>query len=229
VTGLVDASAITAIRTAAVSAVATRALAREGATSLAVIGAGVQAEAHIEAMACVLPLERVRICSRRPEAAAELAAATAARYAWDASAAASIEDALRDADVVVTATTAREPIVERGWLARGAHVNAVGSSIPTTRELDGATMAAARIVVDARESATNESGDLLLAMREGALAEDVELPELGEVLSGRATGRRGDDDLTVFVSLGLAIEDLAAAELALRNAEAAGRGTEVEL
>ena len=130
---------MTAIRTAAVSAVATRALAREGASTLAVLGAGVQAAAHIEAMACVLPLERVRIYSRRPEPAAELAAATAERYAWDASAAASVEDALRDADVVVTATTAREPIVERAWLAPGAHVNAVGSSIPTTRELDGAT------------------------------------------------------------------------------------------
>ena len=119
VSGLVDASSITAIRTAAVSAVATRALARAGASSLAVLGAGVQAAAHIEAMASVLPLERVRIYSRRPEPAAELAAATAARYAWDVSAAASVEDALRDADVVVTTTTAREPIVERAWLAPG--------------------------------------------------------------------------------------------------------------
>ncbi len=229
VTGLLDASSITAIRTAAVSAVATRALARAGASSLAVLGAGVQAAAHIEAMACVLPLERVRIYSRRPEPAAELAAATAALYAWDVSAAASVEDALRDADVVVTTTTAREPIVERAWLAPGTHVNAVGSSIPTTRELDGATMAAARIVVDARESARNESGDILLAMREGTLAEDVALAELGEVLAGSAPGRASADELTVFVSLGLAVEDLAAAELALRVAAAAGRGAEVEL
>ncbi len=139
VTGLLDASAITAIRTAAVSAVATRALAREGASTLAVLGAGVQAAAHIEAMSCVLPLARVRIYSRRPEPAAELAATTAERYAWDVSAAASVEDALREADVVVTTTTAREPIVERAWLAPGTHVNAVGSSIPTTRELDGAS------------------------------------------------------------------------------------------
>jgi ornithine cyclodeaminase len=229
VRGLLDASAITAIRTAAVSAVATRALAREGSVALAVLGAGVQAAAHIEAMACVLPLERVRIYSRRPEPAAALAARTAERYAWDASAAASVEDALREADVVVTTTTAREPIVERAWLAPGTHVNAVGSSIPVTRELDGATMAAARIVVDARESALNESGDVLLAMREGALAEDVALAELGEVLSGTAPGRQDGRELTVFVSLGLAVEDLAAAELALRMAEKAGLGTEVEL
>jgi ornithine cyclodeaminase/alanine dehydrogenase-like protein (mu-crystallin family) len=229
VRGLIDASAVTAIRTAAVSAVATRALARDGAATLAVLGAGVQAAAHIEAMACVLPLERVRIYSRRPEPAAELAAATAGRYGVDATAAASVEEALRDAAVVVTTTTAREPIVERAWLAPGTHVNAVGSSIPTTRELDGATMAAARIVVDARESALNESGDVLLAMREGTLAEDVALVELGEVLSGSAQGRADADELTVFVSLGLAVEDLAAAELALRVAEHAGLGAEVTL
>ncbi|HET6173222.1 MAG TPA: ornithine cyclodeaminase family protein [Gaiellales bacterium] len=229
VTGIVDASAVTAIRTAAVSAVATRALAREGASSLAVLGAGVQAAAHIEALACVMPLERVRIFSRRQEPAAELAARTADRYAWDVSAAASVEDALRDAEVVVTATTAREPIVERAWFAPGAHVNAVGSSIPTTRELDGATVAAATLFVDARESTLNESGDLLLAVREGAVAKDVPLVEIGEVLSGTAGGRTSQDQLTVFVSLGLAVEDLAAAELALRVAEQKNLGAEVAL
>ncbi len=229
VRGIVDGSAVTEIRTAAVSAVATRALAREGAVSLAVLGAGTQARAHIEAMACVLPLERVRIYSRRPEPAAALAATTAERHAWDASAVASVEEALRDADVVCATTTAREPIVERAWLQPGTHVNAVGSSIPTTRELDGATMAAARIVVDARESALNESGDVLLAMREGLLAEDVALAELGEVLTGSAPGRASAEELTVFVSLGLAVEDLAAVELALLVAEQSGIGTEVEL
>ena len=225
--GFVDASAVTAIRTAAVSAVATRALAREGATSLAVLGAGVQAAAHIEAMACVMPLERVSVYSRRPEPAAQLAAETAERYGVDAGAAASVEEALRDADVVVTATTAREPIVERGWFAPGAHINAVGSSIPTTRELDGATVAAARLFVDARESTLNESGDLLLAVREGTVAEDVPLVELGEVLSGNTAGRTSPDELTAFISLGLAVEDLAAAELALRVATEAGLGAEV--
>ena len=229
VRGIIDASAVTAIRTAAVSAVATRALSLGNAGTLAVLGAGVQAAAHIEAMAYVLPLERVRIYARRAEPAQELAAATAERYGVDAVAAGSVEEALRDAAVVCTTTTAREPIVERAWLAPGTHVNAVGSSIPTTRELSGETMAAARIVVDARESALNESGDILLAMREGALAEDVALVELGEVLSGRAPGRANAEELTVFVSLGLAVEDLAAAELALRAAEAAGLGAEVSL
>jgi ornithine cyclodeaminase/alanine dehydrogenase-like protein (mu-crystallin family) len=229
VTGIVDASAVTAIRTAAVSAVATRALAREGASTLAVLGAGVQAAAHIEAMACIMPLGRVRIYSRRMEPAQELAASTAERYGVEASAAGSAEEAVRDAAVVVTATTAREPIVERAWFARGAHVNAVGSSIPTTRELDGATLAAAHLVVDARESTLNESGDLLLAVREGSVAEGVPLVELGEVLNGSASGRTSPDQLTVFISLGLAVEDLAAAEAALRAAERAGIGTVVPL
>jgi ornithine cyclodeaminase/alanine dehydrogenase-like protein (mu-crystallin family) len=192
-----------------------------------VLGAGVQAAAHIESMACVMPIERVRIYSRRPEPAQQLAASTAERYGVDASAAASVEEALREAAVVVTATTAREPIVERGWFAAGAHVNAVGSSIPTTRELDGATVAAARLVVDARESTLNESGDLLLAVREGTVAADVPLVELGEVLSGSAPGRTSPDQLTVFISLGLAVEDLAAAELALRVGAESGIGAEV--
>ena len=229
VTGIVDASAVTAIRTAAVSAVATRALARAGASTLAVLGAGVQAAAHIESMACVMPLERVRIYSRRPEQAQELAASAAQRHGVDASAAASVEEALRDAAVVVTTTTAREPIVQHGWFAPGAHVNAVGSSIPTTRELDGATVAAAHLVVDARESTLNESGDLLLAVREGSVSEGVPLVELGEVLSGSAPGRTSPDQLTVFISLGLAVEDLAAAEVALRVAEEAGLGAVVPL
>jgi ornithine cyclodeaminase len=176
-----------------------------------------------------MPLERVRIYSRRAEPAQELAASTAQRYGVDASAAASAEEAVRDAAVVVTTTTAREPIVEHGWFAPGAHINAVGSSIPTTRELDGATVAAAKLVVDARESTLNESGDLLIAVREGSVAEGVPLVELGEVLNGSAAGRTAPDQLTVFISLGLAVEDLAAAELALRTAEEAGLGAVVPL
>ena len=220
VRGLVNASAITAVRTAAVSGVATRALARRGSRTLAILGAGVQAHAHLEAMRAVLPFERVVAWSRTPGRAADLDGAEEAESA---------EDALRDADVVVTATTAREPIVRREWLKPGAHVNAVGSSIPTTRELDTATMAAAALFVDRRESTVNESGDYLFAAREGAIGPEHIRAELGEVLAGDAEGRRDDDELTVFKSLGLAVEDLAAAELVLRRAEAEDAGTVVEL
>jgi ornithine cyclodeaminase len=216
VRGLVNASAITAVRTAAVSAVATRALARPGSRTLAIVGAGVQARAHLEAMRAVIPFERLVAWSPRSTLDG-------------AERAASVEDALRDADVVVTATTAREPIVRREWLKPGAHVNAVGSSIPTTRELDTATMAAAALFVDRRESTLNESGDYLFAAREGAIGPEHIRAELGEVLAGDSEGRRSDDELTVFKSLGIAVEDLAAAELVLRRAEAEDAGTVVDL
>jgi ornithine cyclodeaminase/alanine dehydrogenase-like protein (mu-crystallin family) len=200
---LVNASAVTEIRTAAVSAVATRALARPDAKVVAIVGGGVQARSHAEAMRAVLPGAEVRTWTRADGGTAE--------------------DVLRDADVVCTCTSAREPVLERGWLAPGAHVNAVGSSVPTARELDAATVAEATLVVDRRESALAEAGDLLLA----GLGEEAIAAELGEVLVGAHPGRTRDDELTVFKSLGLGVEDLAAAELAVRRAREAGVGTEV--
>jgi len=217
---LMNAGAITSIRTAAVSAVATKLLARPGSRTLAILGAGVQARAHLEAMRAVLPFEEVRVWSRTAGRAAELEGVQEAR---------SVEEALRGADVVVTATTAREPIVSREWLAEGAHVNAVGSSIPTTRELDTRTIADAALFVDRRESTLNEAGDYLFPIREGAIGPDHIRAEIGEILVGAAEGRRDDSELTVFKSLGLAVEDLAAAEHVLRRAEAENVGVEVEL
>jgi ornithine cyclodeaminase len=217
VRAIVDASAITALRTAAVSAVATRALARAGAATLAILGAGVQARAHLDALSTLQEWERVRVWSRTPERAAELGVEVAA----------SAEAAVRGADVVCTVTSAREPILRRAWLARGAHVNAVGSSIPTTRELDSETMAGATLFVDRRESTESESGDYLIALREGAIAPGHIRAELGEVLAGAAAGRTADDELTVFESLGLAVEDLAAAEHVLRRAIETGAGTDL--
>jgi len=212
---LVNASAITAIRTAAVSAVATRALAREGSKTVAILGAGVQAKSHLDAMRA-LGYDSFAGWSR----SAQLDGVEHAG---------SVEEALRGADVVCTTTTAREPIVRREWLKDGAHVNAVGSSIPTTRELDTATMAAAALFVDRRESTLNESGDYLFAVQEGAIGPEHIRAELGDVLAGSAEGRRGDDELTVFKSLGIAVEDLAAAQLAARKAEAENAGAVVDL
>jgi ornithine cyclodeaminase/alanine dehydrogenase-like protein (mu-crystallin family) len=217
-----NASAITEIRTAAVSGVATRLLAREDARELAILGAGVQARAHVQAMRAVRDLERIRIWSRTDEHARALAEEAGGE------AVASAEEALRGADVVCTTTTAQEPIVRREWLAPGAHVNAVGSSIPTTRELDTATVAAASLFVDRRESTLNESGDYLLAAAEGAIGPEHIRAELGELLTGKASGRTSEDELTVFKSLGLAVEDLAAAEHLYRRAREAGVGVEVD-
>jgi ornithine cyclodeaminase/alanine dehydrogenase-like protein (mu-crystallin family) len=217
---LLNAGAITSIRTAAVSGVATRLLARPESRTLAILGAGIQARAHLDAMRAVLPFETVRVWSRTPgktegmDGVEEVATA---------------EEALRGADVVVTATSAREPIVQREWLAEGTHVNVVGSSIPTTRELDTASMAAASLYVDRRESTLNEAGDYLFPMREGAFGPEHIRGEIGELLIGTATGRTSDSELTVFKSLGLAVEDLAAAEHVLRRAEAENVGAVADL
>ncbi|HYY75152.1 MAG TPA: ornithine cyclodeaminase family protein [Gaiellaceae bacterium] len=218
-----NASAITEIRTAAVSGVATRLLAREDARGLAILGAGVQARAHAGAMAAVRDFDSVRVWSRTREHTQALASEI------DGEAVSTAEEALAGADVVCTTTTAREPIVRREWLAPGAHVNAVGSSIPTTRELDTATMAAAALFVDRRESTLNESGDYLLAAAEGAIGPEHIRAELGELLTGKAEGRTSGGELTVFKSLGLAVEDLAAAEHLYGRAREEGAGTEVEL
>jgi ornithine cyclodeaminase len=223
----VNASAITAIRTAAVSAVATRLLAREDANVLAILGAGVQARSHLRAMAAARDFERARVWSRTPEHAAALAEQTEVPFPVEP--APSAEAALGGADVVCTTTTSPEPVVRRGWLAAGAHVNAVGSSIPTTRELDTETVAAAALFVDRRESTLNEAGDFLFARRDGAIGPDHIRAELGELLTGEAAGRASPEELTVFKSLGLAVEDLAAVEHVYRRALEAGAGTEVDL
>jgi ornithine cyclodeaminase/alanine dehydrogenase-like protein (mu-crystallin family) len=222
---LVNASAVTSIRTAAVSGVATRALARPDSHVLAILGSGVQARPHLEAMARVLPFEEARVWSRTAEHAQSFAVEAEAPF--PVKAVESAEAAVRGADVVVTVTSAREPIIERGWLAPGAHVNAVGSSIPTARELDSATIAAAALFVDRRESTVNESGEYLRAVEEERIGPDHIRAELGEVLAGSHEGRRSDDELTVFVSLGLAVEDLAAAEYLYRRARSEGAGSVV--
>lgn len=221
VRAILDASAITAVRTAAVSAVATRALARPGSRVLAILGAGVQAAAHLAALRQLQEWDEIRVWARDAGRARALGEGIAA--------AATAEDALRGADVVCTTTAAAEPVVHLAWLARGAHVNAVGSSIPTTRELDSATVAAASLFVDRRESTENEAGDYLFPLHEGAIAPGHIRAELGEVLVGSAPGRTSADELTVFKSLGLAVEDLAAAEHVYQRARATGAGVEVTL
>ena len=219
---LVNASAVTAIRTAAVSALATRRLAREDSRVCAIVGAGHQAHAHVRAMRAARPFDRILVASRTPEHARRLAAETGAE-AVDG-----VEAAVRAADVVSTVTSSSEPVLHREWLRPGAHVNAVGACFPHTRELDTATIADAALYVDRRESAENEAGDYLIPLREGAIADGHIRGELGEVLIGAAAGRESPDQLTVFESLGLAVEDLAAAEYVARRARETGAGVEVD-
>jgi ornithine cyclodeaminase/alanine dehydrogenase-like protein (mu-crystallin family) len=226
---LMDGAAITAIRTAAVSGVATDLLARHDASELAILGAGVQARTHMEAIAAVRQLHRVRIWSRNPEHASALASELRRRFDVSIEAAKSAEAAVREADIVTTVTASPEPILQRAWLKEGAHINAVGSSIPTSREIDTATMAAARLFVDRRESALAEAGDLLIAMREDAVTGDHVQAELGEVIVGKNPGRRSPSELTLFKSLGLAVEDVASAAYLARRARETGTGQTVRM
>jgi ornithine cyclodeaminase/alanine dehydrogenase-like protein (mu-crystallin family) len=223
VLALMNATPITAIRTAAVSGIATRALASEDARELGIVGAGHQAHAHVAAMLEARPFERIRIASRSFESAERLAAD------WPlATAVETAEEAVRGADVVCTVTSSAEPVVLGEWLEPGAHVNAVGACFPHTRELDGTAVARATLFVDRRESAENEAGDYLLALQEGAIGDGHIRAELGEVLAGTVPGRISPAEITVFESLGLAVEDLAAAEYLEQRALETGTGTTVE-
>ena len=181
---LMNASQITAIRTAAVSAVATRLLAREDATRLGIIGAGVQARTHLTALAAVRPIKHARVACRNKEHAEQLAREMQPKFSFPIEPVKTNEEAVRDADLIVTATSSLEPVISKDWISPGAHVNAIGTHSPHSREIDSATMAAARIFVDRRESALNESGDYLLAAKEGLVNPESILGEIGELLIG---------------------------------------------
>jgi ornithine cyclodeaminase/alanine dehydrogenase-like protein (mu-crystallin family) len=228
-TAILDASAITEVRTAAVTAVATRLLAREDSRVLAILGAGVQAKAHLDSLLGVREFDSIRVYAPT-EAHARRLVARAPAGGPKVTVSASAQDAVRGADVVVTSTSSREPVLRREWLAPGTHVNAVGASTPTAREIDGETVAAAALFCDSRESLRNEAGEYRLALEQGLISgEDHVRGELGEVLAGTRPGRRDPAELTLFRSLGLAVEDLAAAEHAVAGARRLGLGTEVEL
>jgi ornithine cyclodeaminase/alanine dehydrogenase-like protein (mu-crystallin family) len=203
------------IRTGAASGVATRYMARQDARTLAVIGSGFQARAQVEAMRTVRPIERVRVWSRDEKRRRQFAEECAAQ------AVATAEEAVRGADIIVTATSSREPVLDAGWLAEGAHINAMGSNQAARRELPAALVArAARIAIDSLEQARMESGDLLLA-GEAAWNHVVELQE---IVAGNSPGRVAPAELTIFKSNGLAIEDVAAAAHIYEQARADGAG-----
>lgn len=222
---LVDAAAITAIRTAAVSAVATRLLAREDADCLALLGSGVQARAHLESILLVRRLRQVRVFSRNADHAHAFARRESLRYEVAVTAVAEAREAVEGADIVCTVSGASQPILMGDWLQPGAHINAVGACSPRARELDGAAMARASLFTDRSESVFAEAGDLLLAMEEGAVSRDVEVGELGQVLAGTLPGRGHLDEITLFESLGLAVEDLAAAHEVHERAREQDGGT----
>jgi ornithine cyclodeaminase len=226
---ILDGRYITEARTAAVSAVSVKHLARPDAAVLAIIGSGVQARSHLEAIRRVRSLSDVRVWSpdvlHREAFAFEMGEATGLRVRATASASAAVDGA----DVVVLATSSRVAVIDDRDVVWGAHVVAVGACRPDQREMPASLVARARVFVDSREAASHEAGDLVLARSEGAIADDHVAGELGEVAAGRVVGRDRADTVTIFKSLGLAVEDLAAARLALTRAVAAGLGRSISL
>ena len=221
---ILDGRYITEARTAAVSAVATDLLARQDAETLAVIGTGVQARSHLEAIARVRRLREVRAWSRDPDRRAAFVRDAGSRIAAPVRASQSARAAVAGAAIVVLVTSATEPVVLDEWIEPGTHLCAVGACRPDQREMDGRLVARARLFVDSREAALVEAGDVILAMKEGLFGADHIAAEIGEVAAGRAAGRRAAGEVTVFKSLGLAVEDLAAARLAYDRAIERGLG-----
>ena len=226
---IMDASSITAIRTAAVSGLATRLLARENADTLAILGSGVQARTHLEAMLAVRQVKHVRVWSRNADHVSKFVEREAKRVSIEVIASRSAEDAVRDVDIICTTTSSSEPVLQGEWIASGAHINAVGSSVAFARELDTRAVANARLYVDRRESTLSESGDFVIAKKEGAIDDSHIVGEIGDVILGKVKGRQSPDEITLFKSLGLAVEDLAAADHIYKKAAAANAGTLIEL
>ena len=226
---IMDATTITAIRTAAVSGAATRLLARTDAGDLAILGSGVQARTHLAAMLHSRPIRKVRVWSRDAEHSQRFAERESKRHGVPISAVATVQDAVKEADIICTTTSAREPILKGEWIRPGTHINAVGSSVAFARELDSTAVKIARLFVDRRESTLNEAGDFLLARKEGIVDDSHIAGEIGELIIGQTDGRRTSDEITLFKSLGLGIEDLAAANHIYRKAIGSNAGSAVEL
>jgi len=202
---MMDGSTITGIRTAAVSGLATRLLAREDATTLAILGSGIQARTHLAAMKAVRGLTAVRVWSRSEENARRFAERESRRHGIPVETAGSVREAVAGAEIICTTTSSREPILSGEWISPGAHINAVGSCLPNCRELDTAAVVRTRLFVDRRESAFNEAGDILIPKREGAIEDAHILGEIGEILLGQVKGRESVDDITLFPTFGILI------------------------
>ncbi|HEY5094049.1 MAG TPA: ornithine cyclodeaminase family protein [Candidatus Eremiobacteraceae bacterium] len=225
---LLDGRYITEIRTAAASAIASHALARSGFSAVAILGTGVQARAHIEAMCTLKSVESIRVWGRDESKASELAAHDSGG-GITIKAVASVEDACRGVDVVCTVTASADPILDVQHVAPGIHINAVGACTPRARELTSALVGRSRIVCDSLEGAMTEAGDIVLAIRDGALDPRPDIALLGDILAGKVAGRSSAGEITLFESLGVAIEDLACAEFVYERVKSRGGGTEVNL
>lgn len=225
---MMDASLLTAIRTAAASAVATRALARPDASHLAIVGTGEQAEHHLDAMMCVRDIRRLSVAGRSTEKTEAFAARASRLYPdLEIGHGTDIEAAIADADIICTVTSAPTPIVKGAWVAPGAHVNIVGSSIPTMREVDDEMVERGDIWVDYLPSTLAQAGEIVDMIKAGSFSADQLQGEIGAHLSGEIPGRSSPEQITIYRSLGIAAQDLAAAHHVLTRARAESRGHQV--
>lgn len=226
---LLDGRYITEARTAAVSAVSVQQLARPEATSLAILGSGVQAHSHLDAIRHVRALTDVRVWSPTAAHREQFAQATAASTGLSIRACATAADAVRGASIIVLATASKTPIVADADVADGAHICAVGACRPDQREMPTALVARARLYVDSRAAALKEAGEVVIPISEGAITAAHIAGELGDLINGSVPGRANDRQITIFKSLGMAVEDVVAAELAVRRAAERGLGQEIAL
>lgn len=209
VTGLADAGAITQIRTGAVSAVATDVLARKEADHLAVIGCGAQGRSHLEAIRLVRPIKKVTCYDMFPAAAARYAEEMGAKYGLEVQVCGSVEECVKDADIICTVTPSREAYLKKEWVKPGAHINAVGTFTPNTREVTSELVAASSLYADQVEACRKESGEYLVPLQEGLITEDHIKGAIGDVILGTVPGRTSEEEITLFDALGQAIEDVA--------------------
>jgi alanine dehydrogenase len=226
---MMDGRYITEARTAAVSALSALALARDETETMAIIGSGVQARSHLTTLEAVFEFSEVRVWSPDAVHVGDFIDEMAPVAKTSLVGAASAELAVRDADLIVLATSSCEPVIRNDWVKDGAHVISVGACRPTEREMDPALVQRGVLYVDSRDAALVESGDIVIGIREGRFAASQITGELGAVIAGTAPGRRRPDDVTIFKSLGLAVEDVVAAELVYRRAIALDVGQELEL
>ena len=225
---MMDAGKITAIRTAAVSGVATRLLAATDAENLAILGSGVQAATHLDAMRVVRNIKHVRVWSRNLDHAQSFAERESTRLSLSIEAIENAERAVDGADIICTVTSSTDPVLQGDWIAPGTHINAVGSSVPFARELDTAAVVKSKLFVDRRESTLNEAGDFLFPKKEGAINDAHVLGEIGDILLDKINGRAAKEDITLFKSLGLAVEDVTAAHFIYQKLLEQGGGRWVE-
>ena len=226
---IMDGRYITEARTAAVSAVSTRFLAKPDASTLAIIGSGVQARSHLEAYQLVRQLKEVRIWSPKQRSREQFVEDMSGHGPAPIVAADSAEAAVRGADLIVLVTSSPTPVIEDAWVSKGAHVVCVGACRPNQQEMPPGLVARSRLYVDSKAAAIVESGDVVMNIAAGLFGESHIRGEIGELVLGRAEGRRSADDITVFKSLGMAVEDVVAADLVFRRASESGAGTELTL